>query len=38
MSWDSECRKEKCRCEKGFLIQEIISDDWNRIKTGKPFI
>jgi hypothetical protein len=38
MSWDTDYRKEKCPCGKGYIVQETRSDDWNRTEDGRPLI
>lgn len=38
MSWDTDYKREKCPCGKGYLAQEVRSDDWNRYEEGTPYI
>ena len=38
MSWDVVEHKIVCPCGKGYIIQEVRSDDWGRCESGKPYI
>lgn len=38
MSWDTDYKRERCPCGKGYLVQEIRSNDWNQYEKGTPYI
>lgn len=38
MSWDTDYRREKCPCGKGYVVQVIRSNDWNQYEEGTPYI